>query len=60
MENRKNRQAVVLKHNTLINARYTLSLQEQRVILWLASQVQPGDTDFKEYRLPIGEFARIV
>lgn len=26
---------LIVKHNNLINARYNLTLQEQRIILWL-------------------------
>ncbi|MCB2362164.1 replication initiation protein [Clostridium estertheticum] len=40
---------IVTKSNSLINCNYDLSVQEQKIILTLASMVQPQDTEFKEY-----------
>ncbi len=51
---------VVFQHNNLVEANYRLSLQEKRVILWLASQVQPKDADFKEHILKIEDFIQIA
>jgi plasmid replication initiation protein len=50
----------VIKSNSLIEARYRLSLQESQLILWLLMQIQPDDEDFKPHRLEITEFARIM
>lgn len=50
----------VVKSNYLIEARYRLSLQESHVILWLLTQIKPEDEDFKEHRLKIDEFAKMV
>jgi hypothetical protein len=33
--------AVVVKHNKLIEAKYRLTLQEKRILLWLMSEIQP-------------------
>ena len=44
-----NKNYIVTKSNKLITCNYDLSLQEQKIILTLASMVQPADTEFKEY-----------
>lgn len=51
---------VVVQHNFLIEARYNLSLQEKRLMYWLASQVKISDEDFKEHELPIKDFAKLI
>jgi plasmid replication initiation protein len=50
----------VIKSNSLIEARYRLSLQESRVIFWLLDQIKPDDEDFKPYQLDIKQFSKIV
>ena len=51
---------LIVHHNHLIEARYNLSLQEKRLMCWLASQVKQSDEDFKEHELCIKEFAKLV
>ena len=51
---------IVTKSNKLICANYDLSLQEQKIILTLASMVQPQDTEFKEYKFKIKEFIELL
>ncbi len=51
---------LVFQHNNLIEARYKLSLQEKRLVLWLASQVNPDDKDFKEHVMRIKDFSKLV
>lgn len=51
---------LVVQHNNLIEARYRLSLQEKRVILWLLTQIRPNDEDFKLHKLEIAEFSRMT
>jgi plasmid replication initiation protein len=51
---------LIIQHNHLIEARYHLTLQEKRLMCWLASQVKPTDEDFKEHDLSIREFATLV
>jgi len=51
---------LVNKSNVLINSRYSLSLNEQRLILILASLVQPSDEDFKEYEIRVDDFSEIM
>jgi len=50
----------VTKANTLIEANYRLSLIQQRVILIMASMVQPDDEDFKWYRIGANDFMKIT
>ena len=52
--------ALVVKHNKLIEAKYRLTLQEKRILLWLMSEIQPGDKDFKKYRVRIADLAAFV
>ncbi len=52
---------IVKKSNSFVlNGRYDLSLEEQKIILTLASVVSPDDEDFKSYRFNISEFMNLV
>lgn len=51
---------IVNKSNSLITANYDLTLQEQKLILTLASTVQPNDEDFKEYEFKIKDFMNLL
>ncbi|WP_304519501.1 replication initiation protein [Clostridium estertheticum] len=51
---------IVTKSNSLINCNYDLSVQEQKIILTLASMVQPQDTEFKEYEFKIKDFIELL
>jgi plasmid replication initiation protein len=55
-----NRDNFVTKSNKLIEANYKLGVIEQKIILCLASNIQPTDSDFKTYTLPIKEFTRLL
>ena len=55
-----NKNYIVTKSNTLISCNYDLSLQEQKIILTLASMVQPTDTEFKEYEFKIKDFMELL
>ena len=50
----------VVLHNNLVEARYRLTLQEKRIVLWLASQVTTFDEDFKEHSLSINDFSNLT
>ena len=52
--------ALVTRHNNLIEARYRLTLQEQRILLWLFSEIGPEDRDFKKYRVRIADLAKFI
>lgn len=50
----------VVKANALIQeSRFELSLRQQRIILYLISQIEMGDEDFQVYEFPISEFNRV-
>lgn len=51
---------LIVQHNYLIEAQYKLTIQEKRLLYWLASQSQINDEDFKEHELTIKEFAKLV
>lgn len=50
---------VIRKSNELIEARYKLSIAEQRLIILLLSEISPNDEDFKDYELQVSDFARM-
>jgi plasmid replication initiation protein len=52
--------ALVVMHNRLIEARYDLTLQEMRILLWLFSEIKRGDKEFKAYRMAVKDFAEMV
>lgn len=43
-----------------MNCNYDLSLEEQKIILTLASMVQPEDEDFKPYKFRISDFMKLI
>lgn len=51
---------LVTKSNLLIEANYRLGLVEQKIILCVASNIQPHDSDFKTYTFPIKEFHKLI
>jgi plasmid replication initiation protein len=53
-------QDLVVKANKLIEAKYNLSLAEQRVILAVISKIEKGDSDFMSYRFTVKEFADLL
>ena len=55
-----NEKALVTKHNKLIQAKYSLTLQEKRLIYWLISEIRPDDGDFKPYRVSVKELAAFL
>jgi len=50
----------IVKSNSLIEARYRLSLQESQIILWLLTQIHQDDEDFKPHKLEISEFSNLT
>lgn len=48
---------IIRKSNELIEARYRLSIAEQRIVLLLASEITPDDEDFKDYEIRVSDFA---
>lgn len=53
------RHATIVKANELIQrSRFSLTAQQQKIILAIISQVQPGDEDFKLYEFSIVDFCK--
>ena len=50
--------ALVTKSNNLVEARYHFSIWETRVFTKLVSLIQPGDADFKKYKLQIKDLVQ--
>ena len=54
------RHSTVVKSNDLIQkSRFSLSLLQQRILLYLISQITPVDDDFKLYEFSIAEFCKV-
>ena len=54
------RHGTVRKKNELIQqTRFNLSAQEQKIMLYLISQVSPQDEDFMDYQFTIADFCKI-
>jgi plasmid replication initiation protein len=51
---------LVKKANTIIEARYKLSLLEQKFVLLMASLVDLQDTEFKFFEIPVKEIAKVL
>ena len=52
-----NRRNIVVKSNRLIQqARFSLSTQQQKIVLYIISQIQPYDEEFKLYEFKITDF----
>lgn len=50
----------VVKANELIQkSRFSLSLQQQKMVLYLISKIEPQDEDFKLYEFSIAEFCKV-
>ena len=54
------RNRTVVKANELIQkSRFNLSLQQQKIVLYLISQITPFDEEFKLYEFSIAEFCKV-
>lgn len=55
------RQMFVVKANALIQkSRFSLSLQQQKIVLYLISKIQPNDEEFTLYEFSIPDFCRCI
>jgi len=50
---------IAMQHNNLVQAKYSMSLQQKRIMIWLVSQIKPEDIDFKEHVLGVKELIEI-
>lgn len=54
------RHNIVIKANSLIQqSRFSLSAQQQKIVLFIISQIEPQDEEFKLYTFEITEFCKI-
>lgn len=51
---------LVVQHNRIIEARYKLSIGEQRLIKVLVSMIECDDEDFKKYRIHVADLATLL
>ncbi len=51
---------LIVKSNDLVQASYSLTLQEARIILLMASRIQRDDREFKRYQIKVKEFAEFI
>jgi plasmid replication initiation protein len=51
---------LIVKSNRLVEARYRLSLQEQKIILTMISKIGKDDEDFKTINFNVREFAELI
>ena len=49
---------IVRKSNDLVEGQYSLSIWEMRIFIRMVSMIYKDDTDFKEYRIEIGDFIK--
>ena len=54
------RNKLIVKSNRLIEAKYRLSVREQKFILYIASLVNKGDTDFKYKKIKVRDIEDIL
>jgi plasmid replication initiation protein len=54
-----NNAVIAVQHNNLVQAKYSMSLQQKRIMIWLVSQIKPNDEDFKEHALNVKELKNI-
>jgi plasmid replication initiation protein len=60
MSNKDSSQQIVIrKSNELIEARYKLTLEEQRLVLLLSSVIRTDDEDFKDYEIRVSDFVQM-
>ena len=58
--NDEHKDKLVVKDNKIIEASYKLSLQEQRIILFMSSEIKKDDDDFHPVRIDISRFASLL
>ncbi|MCK5521420.1 MAG: replication initiation protein [Candidatus Marinimicrobia bacterium] len=58
--NRIHKEVTIYKSNELVTASYDLSLQEQRIVLVMASLIRQDDEEFKLYKIKITDFLEVV
>jgi plasmid replication initiation protein len=60
MTDPKNGDLIAVMENTVAEARHSLTVPEQRLILWLVAQIEKDDDALKEHTLTVLEFGEIL
>lgn len=60
MANHNPREFTIVKSNTIIEAKYKLSVREQKFILYMASLIKPEDKDFQFYEIRVSDLDKIL
>jgi hypothetical protein len=55
-----NNKSLVVQSNRLVEAKYRLSVEEQKIVKILISQIQRDDVDFQEYEFRVKELAALL
>jgi plasmid replication initiation protein len=55
-----NKKSLVVQSNKLIEARYRLSVEEQKIVKILISQIRKDDKDFQDYEFRIKDLAELL
>lgn len=56
----KTKKKLIVKSNELVEARYRLTANEQKIILAMVSSIQPEDEDFKTYRFLVKDLSKFL
>ena len=60
-ENQKpEKNMLITQSNKLVEARYTLTLYEQRLVLIMIAMIEPDDEDFKDYIIRVSDFGDLI
>ena len=51
---------LVVQHNKIVEARYRLSVGEQRIIKLLISMIKKDDKDFKAYKISVKQLSELL
>lgn len=51
---------IISQSNQLTEARYTLTVVEQRLVITLLSLISPEDEDFKDYEIKVSDFKKML
>ena len=54
------RNVTATMHNNFIEARYRLTIEEQRILLALISLIKPEDEDFKDYKISVKAISELI
>jgi plasmid replication initiation protein len=54
------KKSLVVQSNRLVEAKYRLSVEEQKIVKILVSQIQKDDEDFKDYEFHIKDLAELL